>query len=48
MKEQKLKELEKFPKENRYSDKLRDIYLREILDGNKEYERDQIFGQTFD
>ena len=33
-----LKELEKFAKENGYNDELQDIYLREIIDSNKEYE----------
>ena len=40
MKNQKkeLKELEKFVKENGYNDELQDIYLREVIDRNKEYE----------
>ena len=38
MKEEELKELEKFAKENGYNDELKDIYLREIFDINKEYE----------
>ena len=38
MKEQELKELEKFAKENGYNDELKDIYLREVIDRNKEYE----------
>ena len=33
-----LKELEKFIKENGYNEELKDIYLREVLDQNKEYE----------
>ena len=33
-----LQELEKFAKENGYNDELKDIYLREIFDINKEYE----------
>ena len=37
MKEE-FKELEKFAKENGYNDELKDIYLREVLDRNKEYE----------
>ena len=45
MKEKELKELEKFAKENGYNDELKDIYLREVFDRNKEYEWDQIFGQ---
>ena len=36
--EKELKELEKFAKENRYNDELKDIYLREVIDRNKEYE----------
>ena len=43
-----LKELEKYPQENVYNDELKDIYLREVIDRNKEYEWDQIFDQTFD
>ena len=43
MKEKELKELEKFAKENGYNDELKDIYLREVIDKNKEYEWDQIF-----
>ena len=38
MKEKELKELEKFVKENGYNDELKDIYLREFIDRNKEYE----------
>ena len=38
MKEKELKELEKFSQENGYNDELKDIYLREVLDQNKEYE----------
>ena len=38
MKEIELKELEKFAKENGYNYELNDIYLREIIDINKEYE----------
>ena len=38
MKEQELKELEKFAKENGYNEELKDIYLREVIDINKEYE----------
>ena len=48
MTEKELKELEKFVKENGYNDELQDIYLREVIDRNKEYEWDQIFDQTFD
>ena len=38
MTEKELKDLEKFVKENGYNDELQDIYLREVLDQNKEYE----------
>ena len=38
MKEKEFKELEKLAKENGYNDELKDIYLREIIDRNKEYE----------
>ena len=48
MKEKELKELEKFAKENWYNDELKDIYLREVIDRDKEYEWDLIFDQTFD
>jgi len=48
MTEKELKELEKFAKENGYNDELKDIYLREIIDRNKEYEWDPIFDQIFD
>ena len=45
MTEKELKELEKFAKENGYNDELKDIYLREVIDRNKEYEWAQIFDQ---
>ena len=48
MTEKELKELEKFAKENGYNDELKVIYLREVIDRNKEYEWDQIFDQIFD
>ena len=48
MTEKELKELEEFANENGYNDELKDIYLREVIDRNKEYEWDQIFYQTFD
>ena len=48
MTEKELKELEKFAKENAYNEELKDIYLREVFDRNKEYEWEQIFDQTFD
>ena len=38
MTEKELKELEKFAQENGYNDELRDIYLIEVIDRNKEYE----------
>ena len=38
MTEKELKELEKFANENGYNDELKDIYLREVIDKNKEYE----------
>ena len=48
MSEKELKEFEKFIKENGNNDELKDIYLREVIDRNKEYEWDQIFDQIFD
>ena len=38
MTEKELQKLEKFAEENRYNDELKDIYLREVIDRNKEYE----------
>jgi len=38
MTEKELKELEKFAKINGYNDELKDIYIREVIDINKEYE----------
>ena len=38
MTEKELKELEKFAKEYRHNDELKDIYLSEVIDRNKEYE----------
>ena len=38
MTEKELKEFEKFAKENVYNDELKYIYLREVIDRNKEYE----------
>ena len=38
MTEKELMELEKFAKENEYNDELKDIYLRKVIDRNKEYE----------
>jgi len=38
MTEKELKEFEKSVKENGYNDELKDIYLREVIDRNKEYE----------
>ena len=44
-KKKELKELEEFAKENGYNDELKDIFLREVIDRNKEYEWVQIFDQ---
>ena len=38
MTEKDFKEVEKLAKENGYNDELKDIYLREVIDRNKEYE----------
>ena len=38
MTEKELKKLEKFIEEYGYNDELKDIYLREVIDRNKEYE----------
>ena len=38
MTEKELKELNKLVKENGYNDELKDIYLREVIDRNKDYE----------
>ena len=38
MTEKELKELEKFAKENGYNYQLKDIYLKEVIERNKEYE----------
>ena len=38
MTEKELKELEKFAKENGYNEELKNIYLREAIDRNKQYE----------
>ncbi len=38
MTEKDFKELVKFAKENGYNDELKDIYLREVIDRDKEYE----------
>ena len=38
MTEKELRELEKFVNENGYNDELEDIYLREVIDKNKECE----------
>ena len=43
MREKEQKELDKFLKKNGYNDDLKDIYLREIFDQNKEYGWDQNF-----
>ena len=36
MTEKELKELEEFAKENGYNDELKDIYLRKVIEINKE------------
>ena len=38
MTDKELKDLEKFVKDNGYNDELKDLYLREVLDQNKEYQ----------
>ena len=38
MTEKELNELEEFEKVDGYNDELKDIYLREFIDRNKEYE----------
>ena len=38
MTEDELEKLETLAKENGYNDELKDIYLREVIDRNKEYE----------
>ena len=38
MTEKEVNKLERFVKENGYNDELKDIYLREVIDRNKEYE----------
>ena len=38
MTEKELKDLEKFAKENGYNNELKDIYLREVIERDKEYE----------
>ncbi len=35
---EEFEEFEEFAKENVYNEELKDIYLREFLDRNKEYE----------
>ena len=37
MKEKELEILEKFAKGNGYNDELKDIYLKEVADKNKEF-----------
>ena len=46
--EEELEEIEKFAKEYGYNEEIKDIYLREVIDRNKEYEWDQIFHHPFD
>tara|TARA_A100001388_G_scaffold93414_1_gene67723 strand:- start:409 stop:525 length:117 start_codon:yes stop_codon:yes gene_type:complete len=38
MSEKELEEIEEFINKNGYNEDLKDIYLREVLDQNKEYE----------
>ena len=38
MTEKELMVFEKFAEESGYNDELKDIYLREVIDRNKEYE----------
>jgi len=38
MTEIELKKFEKLANENGYNDELKDLYLREVIDQNKEYE----------
>jgi len=38
MSEKELEEIEEFINKNGYNEELKDIYLREVLDQNKEYE----------
>jgi len=40
--------IRKICKRKLINDELKDIYLREVIDINKEYEWDQIFDQIFD
>ena len=47
MTEKELKDLEIFLRENGYNNELKDLYLREVLDQNKEYEWDQIMVSVF-
>ncbi len=48
MSEKELEEIEEFINKNGYNEDLKDIYLREVLDQNKEYEWDQISDPTLD
>ena len=40
MKEKEKKELERLIKENGYNEELQDIYIREVLDEDKEFDED--------
>ena len=40
MTEKEKKELEKLIKENGYNEELQDIYMREVLDEDKEFDED--------
>ena len=35
---EEFEEFEEYAKDNGYNDELKDIYLREVIDRNKEYE----------
>ena len=39
--------IRKICKKKRYNNELKDLYLRKIIEQNKEYEWDQIFDQIF-
>ena len=43
MNEEEKKKLEKFVKKNGYNNELKDLYLREFLDQDKEYEWVKVF-----
>ena len=43
----RVERIRKICQKNGYNDELQDIYLREVIDRNKEYEWDQILDQIF-